>query len=285
MSRSKRDDAVQVKSGFNEHLVDCTVMNHETTARDLSEPLRQRVSLFRRWLTRVVLEENVFLFLLGARWLSLLPPLLVAWSQTAPLASGALWWEVFAIAAAVNLALNFGHEKLDRLVMRQPLLLGADIAFGALLLALTGGAASPYFFYALTPVLAAAFFFFMRGGLLAALAFTPFYAMALLWSHRDGAVPLRPVDVIMESGVLYGAAFVFGYQSLLLRRLRASSDNLRQAQEELGRAETLAALGKMVAHVSHEIRNPLVTLGGYAHALAQHPDDAEKVTHRAERGF
>ncbi len=248
-----------------------------------AEPLAigKRVSLVRRWLARVIHEENGFLFLIGARWLSLLPPLLVVWWQPGALTSGLLWWEIFAVAVAANLALSLAHEKLDRRVLRQPLLLGVDMAFGATLMALTGGATSPFFFYALTPVLAGAFFFSMRGGLLAALAFTPFYVLALLWSHRVAGVELRPVDVIVEGCVLYGAAFVFGYQALLLRRLRASSDDLRQAQDELGRAETLAAVGKMVAHVSHEIRNPLVTLGGYAHSLARHPDDAEKVRHRA----
>ena len=100
MSRSKRDKA---GSGFNGHLVDCTVMSHQSIARDLTEPLRRRISPVRRWLTRVVLEEDVFLFLLGARWFSLLPPLFaLLWRpEIAPLP-----WALFFVAIAVNLALN-----------------------------------------------------------------------------------------------------------------------------------------------------------------------------------
>jgi signal transduction histidine kinase len=41
---------------------------------------------------------------------------------------------------------------------------------------------------------------------------------------------------------------------------------------ELRRNERLAALGKMVAHISHEIKNPLVTIGGFAGQLVRMPD-------------
>jgi nitrogen-specific signal transduction histidine kinase len=38
----------------------------------------------------------------------------------------------------------------------------------------------------------------------------------------------------------------------------------------------------MVAHVSHEIRNPLTTLGGYARHLKRKPGDEEMVRHHAQ---
>ncbi|MBM4285036.1 MAG: PAS domain S-box protein [Deltaproteobacteria bacterium] len=38
-------------------------------------------------------------------------------------------------------------------------------------------------------------------------------------------------------------------------------------EEELLRNERLATLGKMVAHITHEIKNPLLVIGGFAHQL------------------
>jgi signal transduction histidine kinase len=38
----------------------------------------------------------------------------------------------------------------------------------------------------------------------------------------------------------------------------------RQLQEKLLQSERLAALGQMAAHISHEVKNPLVVIGGLA---------------------
>jgi PAS domain S-box-containing protein len=58
--------------------------------------------------------------------------------------------------------------------------------------------------------------------------------------------------------------------------------DLRERQRlemELLRSERLATLGKMVAHISHEIKNPLATIGGFAAQLGRKtnlPDDARR---------
>lgn len=56
---------------------------------------------------------------------------------------------------------------------------------------------------------------------------------------------------------------------------------LQLAQRELVGAERLAAVGEMAARVSHEIRNPLATVGGFARSIAKKPDDADEVRRKS----
>ncbi len=64
--------------------------------------------------------------------------------------------------------------------------------------------------------------------------------------------------------------------------LQKSLDRLRQAQKEIVHSEKLATIGKMAAHVAHEIRNPLSTIGGFARAILKRPDSVERVTKNAK---
>lgn len=57
---------------------------------------------------------------------------------------------------------------------------------------------------------------------------------------------------------------------------------LRTAQNEIVHAEKLAAIGKMAAHVAHEIRNPLAVVGGFARALLKNPTDGKRVAKSAK---
>ena len=58
-------------------------------------------------------------------------------------------------------------------------------------------------------------------------------------------------------------------------------DELKETQNKLVRTERLATIGKMAAHVAHEIRNPLTTIGGFAHTMLKFPQDREKVEKNA----
>jgi signal transduction histidine kinase len=49
-------------------------------------------------------------------------------------------------------------------------------------------------------------------------------------------------------------------------------------QERINRSERLAALGQVVAEISHEIKNPLMMIGGFARQLAKESRDEKNLT-------
>lgn len=55
----------------------------------------------------------------------------------------------------------------------------------------------------------------------------------------------------------------------LVKRLEMAHDNLQDIQEQLIHGEKMAVLGEMAAQVAHELRNPLVSIGGFAQRLAR----------------
>ncbi len=57
---------------------------------------------------------------------------------------------------------------------------------------------------------------------------------------------------------------------------------LQQAQRELVSSERLVAVGEMAARVSHEIRNPLATIGGFARSVLKKPEDIESVKRKTQ---
>ncbi len=50
-------------------------------------------------------------------------------------------------------------------------------------------------------------------------------------------------------------------------KLHKAYEALKTMQDQLLHAKRLATIGEMVAHVAHEIRNPLVTIGGFARKI------------------
>lgn len=55
--------------------------------------------------------------------------------------------------------------------------------------------------------------------------------------------------------------------SMLYNRIEDAHANLREARERLLHGERMAAIGEMTANLAHELKNPIITIGGFAGRL------------------
>jgi len=175
-------------------------------------------------------QSLIFRLLVVYRWISLLPPLI--WLVAFPhLATG---WMLLALAAGLTLFLTVAAAPVNRQLVRHPWLLGFDLLFSVLLIWATDVERSPYYLYSLAPILAAAFFFGIRGGVLAAATYTAFY-LAALALPRSMASPLDIPGVVGQIISFYLIGAIFGYPSLLLRRLQNTHTQLAAKHSQLAR--------------------------------------------------
>ncbi|PQV63748.1 Signal transduction histidine kinase, nitrogen specific [Abditibacterium utsteinense] len=114
-----------------------------------------------------------------------------------------------------------------------------------------------------------------------------FEAAAALFSAGNVAIaPLlakdRLVGLVLADNLYSGAEIDEGDVQLLdtlSQQAGLTIDNalayeaLQRAQRELVSAERLVAVGEMAARVSHEIRNPLATIGGFARSAMKKTED------------
>ncbi|MBD3287385.1 response regulator [candidate division KSB1 bacterium] len=70
-----------------------------------------------------------------------------------------------------------------------------------------------------------------------------------------------------QAGVAVERAEAYSELELEKNKLEKAYGELKETQQRLLHSERLAAIGKMAAHVAHEIRNPLVTIGGFANNI------------------
>jgi signal transduction histidine kinase len=72
------------------------------------------------------------------------------------------------------------------------------------------------------------------------------------------------------SYLLIGAAY--SWNRVLSHEVAEKTEELRQSHEKLLRSERFAAVGEAAAYVSHEIKNPLMVIGGFARQLERNPE-------------
>jgi two-component system sensor histidine kinase HydH len=78
--------------------------------------------------------------------------------------------------------------------------------------------------------------------------------------------------------------------SMLYNRIEDANRSLREAQEQLIQGERLATIGEMAASIAHELKNPLVSIGGFARRLekklptaSMERDYAATIVHEVKR--
>lgn len=78
--------------------------------------------------------------------------------------------------------------------------------------------------------------------------------------------------------------------SMLYNRIEDANRSLREAQERLIQGERLATIGEMAAGIAHELKNPLVSIGGFARRLqnklpsgSTEREYAETIVHEVRR--
>ncbi len=84
--------------------------------------------------------------------------------------------------------------------------------------------------------------------------------------NRYNNVPINDDDMNFLQMFANQAALAID-NAMLYSNLEKRNQELRSAQDQLVQMEKLTALGKMAADIAHEIRNPLICVGGFARRL------------------
>ena len=114
------------------------------------------------------------------------------------------------------------------------------------------------FFY--IPLILATFWFGGRGSIGVTMFILLFYVPFII--HRWNQFSVHDFSRIIETILFIFIAFVLGHLV----------EKERRRHRELLQAESFAAVGKAVSEVAHDMKTPLVAIGGLANHLAKHPE-------------
>lgn len=133
------------------------------------------------------------------------------------------------------------------------------------------------------PIVLSGLWFGLRGGLITALSVSVLFIPHVIfqWKHHPTVEPEQYLEIILFNviGVLTG--FLSGKEQEQKERyqqaaqqleasfseLKRQSEQILDFEEQLRRADRLAALGELSAGMAHEIRNPLASIRGTAEIL------------------
>lgn len=87
--------------------------------------------------------------------------------------------------------------------------------------------------------------------------------------------PITDRDVRFLTMFAHQAALAIE-NAIIHTKIETLNKDLRSMHEQLVQSEKMAALGAMMAEITHEIRNPLVSIGGFTRRLARKVQDAEE---------
>ncbi|HRU04707.1 MAG TPA: ATP-binding protein, partial [Candidatus Brocadiia bacterium] len=97
-------------------------------------------------------------------------------------------------------------------------------------------------------------------------------------AFTDHPIGEREVEMLQtfanHAGLAIAAATAY-------KRLEEKVAELEETRDRLVRSERLAVVGRLAAHVAHEIRNPLATIGGFSRAILRATTNAPKVERNA----
>lgn len=116
------------------------------------------------------------------------------------------------------------------------------------------------------PLLLASFWFGVKGGLIASFGIALIYLPFLL--GHPNANPAGRFDGLM-------AVVLFFVLSTVVGKLR---DREIVHQKRLRESENLAVMGKAISCLAHDIKSPLLAIGGFANSMKKHlpPDDPNR---------
>ncbi|HHT9132391.1 MAG TPA: GAF domain-containing sensor histidine kinase [Candidatus Tripitaka californicus] len=95
----------------------------------------------------------------------------------------------------------------------------------------------------------------------------------------DNPYSMEPItdDHVHLLNIFAGQAALAMENAETYKSLEEKIEQLRETQERLCRSERLVAMGEISTYIAHEIRNPLVTIGGFARSIEKTKPEEEDV--------